>query len=65
MEFEYTVTKSIYIEEDDLREMRERVKKGEKFERVFEDIMLGYDDDAYYDSGYIREDVKEEILKTS
>lgn len=63
MEFEFT--KSIYIEERHLREMRERVKKGEKFESVFEDIMLGYDDDDYYDAGYIREDVKEEILKTS
>lgn len=59
MEFEFTAT--IYINLDDLRQMYLRVKNGESFYSVYDDIMGGYDDFEYYCSGYIRDQVKEEI----
>lgn len=61
MDFEYTA--SIYIESNDLREMYKRVKNGEDFNTVFTAIMAGYDDEVYYASDYVREDVHKEILR--
>ena len=52
-----------YIEEEDLELMVKRVKDGENFENVFDDIISGYDDDVYYSSSLFEEDVKKEILK--
>lgn len=59
MDFEFT--SYIYIESQDLRQMYLRVKKGEKFLAVFNDIMSGYDDCDYYNSMFIAEDVEKEI----
>ncbi len=59
MEFKYTTT--ICIEESDLDIMCELVKKGEDFGDVFENIISGYDDYEYYASGFIFDQVKEEI----
>lgn len=61
MEFEFTA--SIYIDEDDLQEMCLRVKKGEEFLTVFDNVMAKYDDFDYYGSGYIFYQVKAEIDK--
>lgn len=61
MEFEYTA--SIFIEPYDLRIMYLRVKKGEDFDKVFMDIMCGYDDVDYYNCEYIIEDVRKEIQR--
>ncbi len=59
MEFEYT--SSIYISSEDLRKMYLRVKNGEDFEKVFADIMVGYDDEDYYHAYDIIEQVEAEI----
>ena len=59
MDFEYT--SYIYIESSDLRQMYLRVKRGENFNIVFDDIMSGYDDEDFYNRGFIIEDVREEI----
>lgn len=61
MDFEYT--SSIYIASSDLRKMYKRVKNGENFDEVFDDIMMGYDDVDYYASNYIKDDVHKEILR--
>ena len=59
MEFEFTTT--IYISNDDLKEMYLKVKEGENFDDVFEDIMSAYEDEDYYNSHYIYDQVEEEI----
>lgn len=59
MEFEYT--SSIYIEEDDLQEIVNRVKKGELFDNVFYNVLSGYDDNAYCNCSLIKNDVRKEI----
>ena len=59
MDFEYT--SYISITSSDLRQMYLRVKRGENFDIVFDDIMSGYDDEDYYNSGFIMEDVRKEI----
>lgn len=59
MEFEFT--SSIYIIKADLDEMARRVKEGEPFEVVFDNILANYDDYDYYSSGLIRDDVRKEI----
>lgn len=59
MEFEYT--SSIYVNEDDLAEMVNRVKEGELFDDVFYDILAGYDDCDYYNCSLIKNDVRKEI----
>lgn len=59
MDFAYT--SYIYIESSDLRQMYLRVKRGEDFDTVFDDIMSGYDDGDFYNRKLIIEDVREEI----
>lgn len=59
MDFEYT--SYIYIDLSDLRQMYLRVKRGEDFVTVFDDIMSGYDDEDFYNRKLIIEDVREEI----
>ena len=59
MEFEYTNT--IYINEADLDEIVTRVKNGESFDDVFDDVLAGYDDTDYLNCELIRDDVREEI----
>ena len=61
MEFEYT--SAIYINSSDLRRMYLYVKKGGDFRDIFNDVMAGYDDEDYYSSGNIYEQVQEEILR--
>lgn len=61
MEFEYTA--SIWIEPQDLRKMYKRVKNGEKFSDVFDEIMAGYDDCDYYACDYVKDQVHEEIQR--
>lgn len=61
MEFEYTA--SIWIEPQDLRKMYKRVKNGEDFSDVFNDIMGYYDDCDYYAREYIEDQVHAEILR--
>lgn len=59
MEFDFTMT--VLIESSDLRDMYLRVKRGENFEEVFEDIIAEYDDSIYYNRYCFIEQVKEEI----
>lgn len=59
MDFAYT--SYIYIDSSDLRQMYLRVKHGEDFDTVFNDIMSGYDDADFYNCDFIIEDVREEI----
>ena len=59
MEFEYTSI--IYIESYDLRKMYLYVKNGGDFADIFDDVMAGYEDEDYYNSGNIYEQVQEEI----
>lgn len=54
---------SIWIFEDDLKEMVSRVKNGEDFKEVYDDIASGWDDMEYYASSFVENDVKEEIFK--
>jgi len=61
MDFEYT--SYISIASRDLRNMYKRVKNGENFDDVFNDIMSGYDDVDFYASDYIKDDVYKEILR--
>ena len=61
MEFEYTA--SIWIDPQDLRKMYKRVKNGEEFSDVFDDIMARYDDCDYYACDYVKDQVHEEILR--
>ena len=59
MEFKYTA--SIWVNSSDLHTMYKRVKKGENFDNVFNEIMARYDDCDYYASDYIKDDVRQEI----
>lgn len=59
MEFEYTSV--IYIESYDLRKMYLYVKNGGDFGDIFDDVMAGYEDEDYYNSGNIYEQVRAEI----
>lgn len=61
MEFEYTTT--IYITSQDLRKMYLYVKNGGDFSDIFNSVMSLYDDDDYYNRGYIYDQVQEEILR--
>lgn len=59
MEFEYT--SSIYIDEQDLEEMTNRVKQGEELGDIYYDIMASYEDQDYYSCYLIIDQVREEI----
>lgn len=59
MEFKYIA--SIWVNSSDLRTMYKRVKKGENFDNVFNEIMARYDDCDYYACDYIKDDVRQEI----
>jgi len=59
MEFEYTSI--IYILEEDLEDMVNRVKQGEKFNNFYYDIMASYDDRDYYNCDLIKDKVQTEI----
>lgn len=59
MEFEYTAI--IYIIEEDLEDMVNRVKRGEKFDDFYYGIMASYDDCAYYNCDLIKGKVQAEI----
>lgn len=59
MEFEYS--SSIYIYEEDLEEMANRVKQGGDFSDVFYNVMASYDDCDYYNCSLIMSRVREEI----
>lgn len=61
MEFEYTT--SLFIDETDLETMCEHVKKGEDFTDIFDMIISYYDDEIYYASGNVYDQVKEEVEK--
>jgi hypothetical protein len=61
MDFEYAC--SIHISEDDLNYMAKEVTKGEDFPDVFENVICGYDDADYYNSGYFFDSVEAEINK--
>ena len=61
MDFEYTTT--IHISSEDLRKMHLYVKKGWDFCDIFDDIISGYDDEIYYNSGHIFDQVQEEIFR--
>lgn len=61
MDFEYTDV--ITIEEYSLEEMYSRVKKGEEFLEVYEDIMCGADDCDFYNRFKIINEVRDEINK--
>lgn len=61
MDFNYTTT--VHIQENDLCMMCNRVKAGEDFYDVYADIMSGYDDDDWYASQYVEQDVHTEILR--
>ena len=59
MEFEYMT--SIFIASEDLRQMFLRVKNGENFRDVYNDIMEEYEDEDYYNRFEIIDQVKEVI----
>ena len=61
MEFEYQ--SSIWITERDLNEMVEWVRAGEDFCKVFDNIMVGYDDVDYYNCGLIADAVEKEVMR--
>ena len=61
MEFEYTAI--IYIIEEDLEDMVNRVKRGENFDDFYYDIMASYDDYAYYNCDLIKDKVQAEIKR--
>lgn len=59
MDFDFT--EYIHIEETDLHEMYKRVKWGERFDDVYEDIMERYPDWEYECRYCIINQVREEI----
>lgn len=61
MEFEYM--ECVYIDPSDLRQMYVRVKHGEEFSDVFNDIMCGYDDCVYYTCYNVKDQVHAEIQR--
>ncbi len=61
MDFEYTSI--VHIESSDLRKMYLYVKNGGDFGDVFDEVMSGYDDEDYYNSGNVFEQVEKEILR--
>lgn len=61
MEFEYM--DCIYIDPSDLRQMYLRVKHGEEFSDVFDDITCGYDDYIYYACNMVKDQVHAEIQR--
>lgn len=61
MEFKYT--SSIYISPEDLERMYQYVKKGGYFPKIFDIVMAECDDDVYYNSYLIRDDVEKEIQR--
>lgn len=61
MEFIYT--SSIYIEENDIKEICSLVKKGVYIEEAIDDVLAGYGDDVYYSYYNIIEDLIKEIEK--
>ena len=60
---DFTYTGVITIENKDLDKMVEGIKSGYSFSEVFNDVMSWYDDEDYYSSYRIIEQVEEVINK--
>jgi len=59
MNFDYT--SSIWVEPTDLKEMINRVAKGEDFKEVFFDIAADWEDEYYYNADLIIDQVREYV----
>ena len=53
----------IKVSENDLDEMVNRVKNGEDFDEVYDDISAPWNDYEYYSSILIRKDVEKEVMR--
>lgn len=61
MEFEFEGT--IYIEADDLQEMKRLTREGKSAEEAFAYVSSGWDDREYYLAGYIKDEVIDFITR--
>lgn len=64
MEFEYTITNILFVEEYEFNEMLELVnEKGLTYEAAFREVTAGWDDYEYYHADYIEDDTIKELKK--
>ena len=61
MDFTYTYTGTITIDEEDLDQIVNDVKSGRPFRSAFREVMAGYDDEDYCNSCYIVKQVEKVI----
>ena len=60
---EFYFESCIVVSEYDLDEMVNRVKNGEDFDEVYDDISASWGDYEYYSSGLIEEEVEKEVIR--
>lgn len=63
MDFEFTITEVITVEETDFDEMENLVKNGDTLENAFEKVSAHWDDNEYYCRNYIKQDVIDELKR--
>ena len=63
MDFEFTITEVITVEETDFDEMENLVKNGDTLENAFEKVSVCWDDNEYYCRNYIKQDVIDELKR--
>lgn len=63
MDFEFTITEVITVEETDFDEMKDLVRKGDTLEDAFEKVAVCWEDDEYYYRDYIKQNVIDELKR--
>lgn len=63
MYFEYTITDEIYVSNNDFKEMKALVRSGKSYDEAFEEVSTGWDDEYYFNRGYVRNDVIAELKR--
>lgn len=60
MEFEFT--DYVWIDDSYLNEMIERVKNGETFSDVYSEITMRWEDEVYYISDLIKDQIEKYVM---
>ena len=63
MDFEYTITNEIYVDNDDFREMRRLVQAGKTYNEAFDEVSTSWDDEDYCNRYEVRDAVIAELKR--
>lgn len=63
MNFDFTMSGAISVQDDEFEEMERLVRNGYIYERAFADMITEWDDVDYYNAKYIKNAVIEELKR--